>query len=292
MNEVKCVFETKLSPGDVAKLNKIIGAVIPVTKCAPLISPIDVGLHRHVSHRTDYGKLHMALNMMYPTVLRKLEGNQMVMTPMQHGQVYTIRNTGPFSWEVGDRLAIIPPVFSIEHTTIMQTPSWDLMLPIVVPVQVAKEINIRNIVITLMSLNRPGRDAEISQEARRIRFRDVTIDIPTTLDTRQLNSVRNVCLALALITNVAPSLLQQYVPRLALAETDMLLVKCYDLLKKLDLPGDGNGGEPPNIPNEIQRMSGLLNLITYVNSIVTENSLFIVNDITPDNKMATCTFTL
>ncbi|QOE74447.1 triplex capsid protein 2 [Elephant endotheliotropic herpesvirus 3A] len=298
MNEVKCVFETKLSIGDVAKLNKIPGAVIPVAQYAPLICPADVGLHKHVSYRTDYSKLHLALNSMFPTVFRKLEGNQMVLAPMRHGQIYTILNTGPFSWEKGDRLTWLPPMFSLEHTTVLHTPSWDLMLPIIVPVQVAREINIRNILLTLLSINRQaGRETETSQEIRRIRFREVTIDIPATLDTKQLNNVRNLCTALALVTNVTPGLLTDYVQRLSTVETDMIVVKSYELLSKIDTGnlggGPGNPNEDPiNVSKELQKITGLLNLINYISSVINDNPMFIVTDITPDNKMATCTFML
>lgn len=288
MDSVKCVFESKLSVTDIGKLNQIVGAVIPILHEQVLITPNDVGLYRFISPRTDYTKLKLSLKTMKLTVMRRLEGNQMILTRLQHGNVYSVRNTGPFNWEKGDRLTTIPPMFTVNHTSVIQFGNWELILPMVVPVEVSRDINVRNVVYTFLSTHKSFKEYEsIYQDLHKISFRDVTIELPLNLDTRHINDVKNVCVALSMITNLTTGLVANYLSQLAMIETDSLIVKCQELLRSNNVI---NIDEPINPTQEYKKLYSLLNLMVQVGRSMQEEASFVVLDVTPDNKIATCMF--
>lgn len=288
MDTIKCVFETKLNVTDLGKLNKIVGAVIPVSRENVLINAGDLGLYSHISPRSDYTKLKLALKAMTPTILKSIQGNQLLLTKPIHGQLYSIKNTGPFTWEKGDRLAMIPPVFSIQHTSVIQLGNWELILPMLVPLEVAKDINIRNIITTLLTVDKGLKDHEtLQQELQRIHFRDVTVELPTVFDSRYVNNVRNICVSLSMIVNLSSALISNYIENLSLLETDVILVKCKELLNETNINETRAATNPSE---EYKKIATILNLIVQIANIINETSCFIVLDVTPDNKLATCMF--
>lgn len=301
---VFCSFEHKLTPADVGKLAHLVGAVIPVPHRRHLISSAQLGLHQegpaggHGKQKRDYLTTRSLLRGMTVTVLRKVEGNQALLGIPVHGRTYTIRNPGPVHWEKGDRLVLLPPIPPTHGGTALSIGDWSLVLPLVVPQQLAVEINQRLLIIALLSLDRTAEETRAAVATLRvISFRGHSITLPDALtDGHMLLDMKNACIALSMIANLSSELVLGYVRRLALEDSSMLLTKCQEILTRREPARRGAGGEPQRAAHglspteEMSRLSALFVMLRQLADVVSEQVSFVVCDIAPDNKSATCIF--
>ncbi|AAF99173.1 pR85 [rat cytomegalovirus strain Maastricht] len=302
---VLCTFEQRLTAGDVSKLAKMIGAIVPIPSRHHLIGSAQVGLNAIINDKQrDYARVRTRMRDMTYTVMRQVEGNQMVLGILEYGRVYTVKNTGPALWEKGDVLTALAPVFSTESAALVTVGNWQLVLPWIVPLPLATEINQRLLLIALLSLDRSREEVRAaSAQLRTVRYRDATILLPElSLNDTTLVDLRNVCISLSMIANLASEVVMTYVRKLALEDSSMLLMKCQEILTRQDLPrGGGNAGHGDSLaargrnPNmtpteELNKLTALLVMIRQISDIVAEQPLFVVCDISPDDKSAVCIF--
>ncbi|AFK83922.1 B85 [miniopterid betaherpesvirus 1] len=286
-----CTFEQKLSTTDVSHLAKLIGAVIPISHRHHLIGHSQTGLHSVIEKYKDYARIRRALRNMPLTVLRRVEGNQMILGVPVHGQSYTIKNTGPVNWEKGDTLVALPPLSSISKNSLLTVGNWDLVLPWIVPFELAEEINQRILLIALLSIDRSFDEVRAATvHLRNIKFREHTFTLPDMVtEENMLWDLKNVCISMSMVANLSTELTLTYVRKLALEDSSMLLVKCQELLGRR---GENVPRRPDNLaPNEeLAKLSALFVMIRQLLDIVSEQPLFLVCDISADNKSATCIF--
>lgn len=314
---VFCTFEQRLSPSDIGKLARLIGAVIPIPNRHHLVGSTQVGLDAIISENKsrDYARLRTRMRDMTLTVLRKVEGNQMVLGIPVYGQCYTIKNTGPVIWEKGDMLTTLPPIFSGEpsQAALISTGGWNLVLPWVVPMSLATEINQRMIMIALLSLDRSREEVRAATaQLRTLRYRDATITLPdVTISDTTLIDLKNVCISLSMITNLATDVTLAYVRKLALEDSNMLLMKCQEILsRRLDAsagsaasssssssnpgssePSGGRGGNYTITPTEeLNKLTALFVMIRQIVDVISDQPAFLVCDLSPDDRSAVCIF--
>lgn len=304
---VLCTFEQRLTTGDISKLAKMIGAIVPIPTRHHLIGSAQVGLNAIVNDKQrDYARIRTRMRDMTYTVLRQVEGNQMVLGILEYGRVYTVKNTGPSLWEKGDILTALAPVFSTESAALVTVGNWQLVLPWIVPLPLATEINQRLLLIALLSLDRSREEVRAASiQLRTVRYRDATITLPDlSLNDTTLVDLRNVCISLSMIANLSSDLVMTYVRKLALEDSSMLLMKCQEILSRQESqngPGEGNAGRgdslvargrnPTMTPTEeLNKLTALLVMIRQISDIVAEQPLFVVCDISPDDKSAVCIF--
>ncbi|QQL09717.1 Ba117 [Baboon cytomegalovirus] len=293
-----CTFEQKLSLTDVGKLTKLTGAIIPVPSRHHLIKHHHLGLHQYIDHTRGYVRLRSLLRNMTPTILRRIEGNQLAMQVPTHGQLYTVLNTGPVTWEKGDRLCVLPPLFQgpVAREYPVSVGSWNLVLPWVLPSQLAVEINQRILIMALFSLDRSYEEVKAAvNQLQHITFRDATFTIPDPVtDNHLLLDMKTACLSMSMVANLASDLTMNYVRKLALEDSSMLLVKCQELLLRMDREhaADGLRGRPNNVSpdEEISRLSAFFVMLRQLDDLIHEQPVFVVCDVSPDNKSATCIF--
>lgn len=290
MDSIYCTFEHKLSLSDITSLSRIINAVIPIQTYQHLISNFQLGLHGILSDKTDYVHTRDILRKMFITILEKVEGNQLILKKPIIGKAYTIKNTGPFPWERGDNITLIPPILSIEQTKIMTFGDWNLLLPLLVPVPIATEINIRLLCMGLLSLHRSFEEIQTAiHELRIIQYRDVTISLPDTVnDKSSMVNMKNVCVALSLITALAPDAVQTYIQKLSLNDHSMLLIKCQELLSKRH--GNENEYNKISLKDELKKIKAVLTMVDQIYTAISEKPIFLVCDVSSDGKIATCIF--
>lgn len=337
---VVCTFEQRLTTGDVGKLARMIGAVIPIPTRHHLIGSAQVGLDSIINGKSrDYARLRSLMRDMTLTVLRKVEGNQMVLGIPVHGQVYTIKNTGPVLWEKGDVLTTLPPIPSGAtlgpSSTLTTGPSalgddgalisaggWRLVLPWMVPMPLATEINQRLLTIALLSLDRSREEVRAATtQLRTVRYRDSTIVLPDpTIDDTTLTDLRNVCISLSMIANLSSEVILTYVRKLALEDSSMLLMKCQEILNHRQqrqhqqhqpqgsasgpaaatshrpdedslVPRHGVGTSLTMTPTEeLNKLTALLVMIRQVTDVIAEQPTFLVCDLSPDDRSAVCIY--
>lgn len=289
---VFCTFEQKLTVNDVGRLTKIIGAVIPIPHQTHLISHTQIGLHAVFEQQKEYARVRSLLRNMNTTVLRRVEGNQLLLGVPVQGQSYTIRNTGPVPWEKGDMLVLIPPLTLGDKDGVVSLHNWNLVLPWIVPQQLAAEINQRIIIIALMSLDRRYDEVQAAvTHLRRIQHRGVTFTLPDiTTEANIMLDLKNVCVSMSMLSNLSTELTLTYIRKLAMEDHSMLLVKCQEILgRRLD-------GQAPARPGnfspeeEMARLSAFFVMVRQLTDIVNEQPTFLVCDVSPDNKSATCLF--
>ncbi|AGE11556.1 GP85 [Caviid betaherpesvirus 2] len=295
-----CTFEQKLSPSDMGKLARVIGAVIPIPQREHLISHSHIGLYKTIKSHRDFYKIRTTLRNMTLTVLRQVEGGQILLGVPVHGRLYTIRNTGPVQWEKGDTLVVYPPVTTtLQQNSIMSLPEWELVVPWIIPSSLAAEINQKLTVMGLLSLDRNYEDARAAiARLRQIQFRGTTFTLPDVVnDDNTLWDMKNICISMSMIANLATDLTLGYVRKLALEDRSMLLTKCQELLVRRvgdhHRPGENNPGRRGQLlapEDEAAKMSTFLVMVRQVLELVMEEPAFIVCDVTPDNKSATCIF--
>lgn len=298
---VLCTFEQRLTTGDIGKLAKMIGAIVPIPTRHHLIGSAQVGLNAIINDKSkDYARVRTRMRDMTYTLLRQVEGNQMVLGILEYGRVYTVKNTGPVLWEKGDVLAALAPVFSTESAALVTVGSWNLILPWIVPLPLATEINQRMLLIALLSLDRSREEVRAaSLQLRTIRYRDATITLPDlSLNDTTLVDLRNVCISLSMIANLSSEVVMTYVRKLALEDSSMLLMKCQEILNRQGLQNGGAGdplvprGRNPNMTptEELNKLTALLVMIRQISDIVAEQPLFVVCDLSPDDRSAVCIF--
>ncbi|ACE95262.1 M85 protein [Murid betaherpesvirus 1] len=305
---VLVTFEQRLTTGDVGKLSRLIGAVIPIPYRHHLLGSSQVGLDAVVKDKTrDYSRMRARMREMTLTIMRRVEGNQMILGVPTHGQCYTIRNTGPVSWEKGDVLTTLPPVFSGEVTGLVSVSDWDLVLPWIVPMALATEINQRMMMLALLSLDRSHEEVRAATaQLRVVRYRDATLTLPEiTIDDTVLIDMRNVCISLSMIANLSSEVTLAYVRKLALEDSNMLLMKCQEILgRRMPQVGVGAGSsgdrnDPParsrtnyNITptEELNKLTALFVMIRQITDVISEQPAFLVCDVSPDDKSALCIY--
>ncbi|AEV80781.1 capsid triplex subunit 2 [Aotine betaherpesvirus 1] len=298
---VFCTFEHKLSVTDIAKLSRLVGAVVPIPQRHHLIKHHSLGLHQFVDKNRGYTRLRSLLRNMTLCMLRRVEGNQVVLNLMVHGQCYTVMNTGPVTWEKGDVLTVMPPLSGStagQPETPASSPfalkigNWDLVLPWVIPMSLAAEINQRLLVMALFSLDRSYDEVRAAtQQLRTITFRGVTFTIPEpTVDGHLLLDMKNACISMSMVANLASGLLTTYIRKLALEDSSMLLVKCQELLMRMDRERPEGRLQHVAPDEEVNRLSALFVMIRQLSDLIHEQALFTVCDVSPDNKTATCIF--
>lgn len=294
---VICTFEQRLTTSDIGKLSRMIGAVIPIPNRHHLIGSTQVGLDAIIKDKTkDYARVRSRMRDMTLTVLRRVEGNQMVLGIPVHGQCYTIKNTGPVLWEKGDVLTTLPPILPNERSGIISVGGWDLVLPSLVPISLATEINQRMLMIALLSLDRNREEIRAATaQLRVIRYRDATITLPeVSLDNTALLDLKNVCISLSMIANISSQVTLTYIRKLALEDSNMLLAKCQEILGRRETqPGDGAGPRMQgNITptEELNKLTTLFIMIRQVFDVITDEPAFLVCDTSPDDGSAVCIF--
>lgn len=291
---VFCTFEQKLTTTDVGKLSKLIGAVIPIPNRHHLVGSSQVGLHAIVSDKNrDYARIRNRMRNMTVTVLRRVEGNQMVLGLPVHGQCYSIKNTGPVLWEKGDLLTFLPPVFSSDQQSTLSIGNWSLVLPWIVPLPLATEINQRLLAMALLSLDRSFEEVRAAtNQLRTIRYRDATFTLPEIVtDENVLIDLRNVCISMSMIANLSSDLTLTYVRKLALEDSTMLLMKCQEMLSRRDdRPFRHQRPENLTPTEELTKLTALFVMMRQVVDVISEQPMFLVCDISPDDKSAICIF--
>nr|AMJ53944.1 capsid triplex subunit 2 [Human betaherpesvirus 5] len=295
-----CTFDHKLSIADVGKLTKLVAAVVPIPQRLHLIKHYQLGLHQFVDHTRGYVRLRGLLRNMTLTLMRRVEGNQIILHVPTHGLLYTVLNTGPVTWEKGDALCVLPPLFHgpLARENLLTLGQWELVLPWIVPMPLALEINQRLLIMGLFSLDRSYEEVKAAvQQLQTITFRDATFTIPDpVIDQHLLIDMKTACLSMSMVANLASELTMTYVRKLALEDSSMLLVKCQELLMRLDR--ERSVGEPrtPARPqhvspdDEITRLSALFVMLRQLDDLIREQVVFTVCDVSPDNKSATCIF--
>lgn len=296
---VFCTFEQRLTTGDVGKLSRLIGAVVPIPHRHHLIGSTQVGLDAIINDKIrDYARVRTRMREMTLTILRRVEGNQMILSIPIHGQCYTIKNIGPVLWEKGDMLTTLPPIFTNESTGLISVGGWNLVLPWIVPMPLATEINQRMIMMALLSLDRSREEVRAATtQLRTLRYRDATITLPeVTIDDSVLVDLRNVCISLSMIANLSSDVTLTYVRKLALEDTSMLLMKCQEILGRRD-PHNGDAVVPRaralyNVTptEELNKLTALFVMIRQIMDVISEQPTFLVCDISPDDKSAVCIF--
>lgn len=287
---VFCTFEHKLTASDIGKLAKIIGAVIPIPHRNHLISNTQTGLYNVIERQKDYARIRSALRSMIPTVLRRVEGNQLLLGIPTYGQLYTIKNTGPVIWEKGDTLVLLPPITqNVQGNSFLSLGNWDLVLPWIVPQPLATEITQRILVIALLSIDRSFEEVRAATaQLRTIRFREATFTIPdVTVGENLMLDLKNVCISMSMIANLSTELVLTYVRKLALEDNSMLLVKCQELLGQRD-HAKKTANLSPN--DELAKLSAMFVMVRQLSDTITETPAFFVCDVSADNQSATCIF--
>ncbi|QQL10955.1 Rh117 [macacine betaherpesvirus 3] len=300
-----CTFEQKLSLTDVGKLAKLTGAIIPIPQRHHLIKHHHLGLHQYIDSTRGYARLRSLLRNMTPTILRRIEGNQLAMQVPTHGHLYTVLNTGPVLWEKGDALCQLPPLFSgpLVRDHPVSVGNWNLVLPWLLPAPLAVEINQRILIMALYSLDRSYEEVKAAvNQLQHVTFRDATFTIPDpVIENHLLLDMKTACLSMSMVANLASDLTVNYVRKLALEDSSMLLTKCQELLMRLNRDDDGTGGNNSNRllrgrpshvspDEEISRLSALFVMLRQLDDIIHEQVMFTVCDVSPDNKSATCIF--
>ncbi|AAK57129.1 T85 [Tupaiid betaherpesvirus 1] len=299
---VFCTFEQKLTAGDLGRLSKYIGAVVPIPFRHHLIGHTAIGLHRLLDERRAYARLRTLLRDMTLTIVRRLEGNQMLLGIPVHGHCYTVQNTGPVLWEKGDQLVLCAPLLPPDPERAVRIGGWSLVLPWIIPQPLAMEINQRLLVIALLSLERPYEQVRAATaQLRTIHYRDATFSLPDVqLDEPLLDELKTVCLSMSMVTNLASELVQTYVRRLALEDHSMLLLKCQELLARRTAAAGGRreddaaaaaaAVEHLDPRDEVAKLTAFFVMVRQLVDVVTEQPVFQVCDVAPDNKSATCLF--
>lgn len=293
MDSIFCSFDQKLSLADISTLCKITNAVIPVPAHNHLIGNANLGLHHVLTNNKDYIQLKDALKTMVITILQKVEGNQLILKRPVIGKLYSIKNTGPFPWERGDTLTLLPPIFSQNQTRILSLGDWSLVLPIIVPTPVAYEINARLLCIALLSVHRNyGETKDVMNELRIVHYRDVTVTLPDVVnDQSSTASMKNACIAFSMIAALAPELVYTYIERLSLEDHSMLLIKCQELLTQRSR--DGHNAfvrDNQSVQEELKKIRSVLTMVNQIHALVSEKTSFLVCDVSADNKLASCIF--
>ncbi|AAM00724.1 capsid triplex subunit 2 [Panine betaherpesvirus 2] len=293
-----CTFDHKLTIADLGKLAKLTAAVVPIPQRLHLIKHLQLGLHQYTDHTRGYPRMRSLLRNMTLTLLRRVEGNQILLHVPTHGLLYTVLNTGPVLWEKGDALCLLPPLFNgpMARENLLTLGKWELVLPWVIPVPLAQEINQRLLIMGLFSLDRSYEEVKAAvHQLKTITYRDATFTLPDpVIDNYLLLDMKTACLSMSMVANLASDLIVTYVRKLALEDSSMLLVKCQELLTRTDRE---RGGErvPPR-PNhvspdeEISRLSALFVMLRQLDDLIREQTIFTVCDVSPDNKSATCIF--
>nr|WEG69771.1 capsid triplex subunit 2 [Mastomys natalensis cytomegalovirus 3]WEG69911.1 capsid triplex subunit 2 [Mastomys natalensis cytomegalovirus 3]WEG70051.1 capsid triplex subunit 2 [Mastomys natalensis cytomegalovirus 3]WEG70191.1 capsid triplex subunit 2 [Mastomys natalensis cytomegalovirus 3]WEG70331.1 capsid triplex subunit 2 [Mastomys natalensis cytomegalovirus 3] len=297
---VFCTFEQRLTTGDVGKLSRLIGAVIPIPNRHHLIGSTQVGLDSVLKDTSrDYARIRTRMRNMTLTVLRRVEGNQMILGIPVHGQCYTIKNTGPVLWEKGDVLTTLPPIFSGENAAIISVGEWNMVLPWIVPLSLATEINQRMMMIALLSLDRSREEVRAATaQLRTLRYRDVTLMLPeATIDDTVLIDLKNVCISLSMIANLSSDVTLAYVRKLALEDSNMLLMKCQEILGRRAPQNEGDttgsrirDGYNITPTEELNKLTALFVMIRQIVDVISEQPAFLVCDTSPDDRSAVCIF--
>ncbi|ANC96571.1 capsid triplex subunit 2 [macacine betaherpesvirus 9] len=291
MDSVYCTFDQKLSLSDIGTLCKLANTVIPIYSHHHLIGNSNLGLYNVLSTTNDYVHLRDTLRTMVLTILQKVEGNQLVLIRPKIGQQYEIRNTGPFPLEKGDRLSLIPPLQNFSQK-LLAFSDWELVLPLLIPTDIATEINIRMLCIGLISIHRKYEEIQtIIDELCYLQYRDVTIKLPDIInDGRSMFSMKTACISFSMIATMAPDLVQTYIERLSLEDHSMLLIKCQELLAKRTTNNQNIILNATEIKTELKKIKTVLTMINQINSLTQEKTFFIVSDVSADNRLATCIF--
>ncbi|APZ76287.1 capsid triplex subunit 2 [Murid herpesvirus 3] len=292
MDCIYCNFDQKLSLSDISTLCNVTCSVIPISNLHHLISNTHAGLHKTFSNTKEYLQIKTILNNMFITIFQKCEGNQLILKKPITGHQYTIRNTGPFPWEKGDHLTIIPPLYQ-SQTKVLSLGDWDLTLPLIVPIEIAVEINIRFLCLGLLSIHRNYEDVKVLiDEFKQIQYRDITINLPEIInDTTSINDMKSVCIALSIITEMAPDIATTYINRLSLEDHSMILVKCQELLSKKTIVNPNTTNvQNISILDEFKKIRTVLTMINQIQAVIAEKTYFIICDVTADNKYASCIY--
>nr|BAB40661.1 probable capsid protein [Suid betaherpesvirus 2] len=293
MENIICTFDQKLALSDVSKLCNAIGTVIPIPVSHHLINNKYIGLSQIFSTTKDYLQIKEALRKMNLTILRNVEGNQLILKKPTHGMQYLIKNTGPFPLEKGDTLCIIPPSSAPQTPKIMSLGHWELVLPLTVPSEVATEVNLRLICMGLLSAHKTLIDIRAAiEELRIIRYRDVTVTLPdVTNNDKLMFDIKNACIAFSMIMGLAPDIVYTYINQIALEDQSMLIIKCQELLsKRLNIDVDYDRPNIENVNDEIKKLKTIFTMINQIHTIIEEKASFIICDVSPDNKQITCIF--
>nr|AVI09255.1 hypothetical protein [Human betaherpesvirus 6A] len=294
METVYCTFDHKLSLSDISTLCKLMNIVIPIPAHHHLIGSGNLGLYPIVSSNKDYVHVRNVLRTMVVTILQKVEGNQLVLRKPMTGHQYAIKNTGPFPWEKGDTLTLIPPLSTHSEEKLLKLGDWELTVPLVVPTAIAAEINIRLLCIGLIAVHREYNEMQtIIDELCSIQYRDVLIKLPDIVNDKQsMYSMKTACISLSMITAMAPDIVRTYIDRLTLEDHSMLLIKCQELLSKRTTLNTQRCGQlhATEIKDELKKVKSVLTMIDQINSLTNEKTYFVVCDVSADNRMATCIY--
>ena len=291
MDSIYCTFDQKLTLSDIGTLCKLTNAVIPIPSHRHLIGNTNLGLYTVLSTTTDYIQIRDILKTMVLTILQKVEGNQLILIRPKIGHQYEIKNTGPFPLEKGDQLSLLPP-FLKPSQQLLVLPNWELILPLLIPTDVATEINVRMLCISLLSIHRKYEEVQIIiDELRTLQYRDVTIKLPDVInDCKSTFSMKTACISFSMIATMSPDIVQTYIERLSLEDQSMLLIKCQELLAKKNFSQEPSSFKATEIKTELQKIKTVFTMINQINSLTQEKTFFIVADVSADNRLATCIF--
>lgn len=131
---------------DYAKLRDCEGMVVFLPTFQPhgRLSDVSLGSYRRGGNVPDALTLLAEFHRRLPAVIFAVEPRRVILSVLEmstSAALYKIRNTGPFEWVNGDRLALVPPLLGPDHQRVT-LPSLDLVLifPLVVPEPLAREL--------------------------------------------------------------------------------------------------------------------------------------------------------
>ncbi|AAM22126.1 capsid protein [Suid gammaherpesvirus 3] len=143
-NKITVTLTSRLYADEIAKLQDMIGAVIPIEASHGFQNIQSLGLFAVAGcdASLDYVLMFNYLSKCTLAILDEVNADSLVLTKIQNDKAYQIKNVYQpfFQWCSNIQLCVMPPMFDKSLNSIeLESNNYTLVLPIVVPVDVAHD---------------------------------------------------------------------------------------------------------------------------------------------------------
>nr|BEG23096.1 capsid triplex subunit 2 [Macronycteris gammaherpesvirus 1] len=142
-NRIVVTLTCRLYADEISKLQEKVGCILPLQDSHKLQNLNSVGLttvcQRNVA--PDFIQIYSYLSRATLAILEEVTPDSLIFSRIDYSQNYQLKNVySPFfQWDSHTPLAVIPPVFGIEKSTIvLESNGFDLVFPSVVPLDLGQ----------------------------------------------------------------------------------------------------------------------------------------------------------